>query len=173
MKISRTKHTDSCTNRFDEIALKNKLINVEKKFRRKQLAVDVLKDRLLELRKTVQERLKDRVLHCEVCLRPVAENMLLQHICFENIASIPCAYCNESFSSTKKLLDHLEFVHKDEPYIKECQACHKIFHMALLYDFHQKIFHFKQPETIIKPQIPVECTSQTSRKVVVNWPKGK
>lgn len=160
------------TKCFDEKSLRNKLIAVEKNFERKQIAVNKLNDRLIALRNAVQERLKERIFYCEVCLVPVAKSMLLQHICCENVAFLPCAYCNELFSSTKLLVDHLEMAHKDGMYIRECQTCQRTFCMALLYDFHQDIAHVKPPEIAKKPQIDLECTNIKTRKVVIPKPQS-
>lgn len=158
---------------MDELSLRNTLIEVEEKFNRQQLVVDELKTRLIDLRYAVQERHKDRLFDCGVCLKTIPENMLLQHICSKEFAFIPCTYCNEPFWSTKKLLDHLEIAHKDATYFNGCQLCPKTFNMALLHDLHKKIVHGKPPITIKVEQTKPQCDIESSRKAVTLSRKGK
>lgn len=158
LKISRASASSSisCTKCFEELTLRNKLIEVKENFKKKQLALDVLKNELTDLRKLVQKQVDDKSLFCEVCSKAVAEDMLLQHICRQNVVFLPCEYCNEPFSSTEKMLHHLETVHNDETQKYECVTCQKTFYMGLLYRFHQEIVHFTQPENIDEATIGME-----------------
>lgn len=148
--------SNSCANCFEELTLKNKLIEVKEKFRKKQLALDVIKFRLIDLRRRVQQQDKAQYLFCEVCSKAVAANMVLQHICREKVIFLPCEYCNEPYSSTEKMLRHLKVAHSDAAQKYECQTCQKTFYMKLLYDFHQQKVHNKQTEIIGEPTTHME-----------------
>lgn len=65
------------------------------------------------------------------------------HICC-GLTSINCGYCQQAFTSTKSLLQHLQDC-KSEKLSFECGKCPKYFLMEFLADLHRKNHKDSEP----------------------------
>lgn len=70
---------------------------------------------------------------CKICSMHFSATQYEQHLCKGQ--SVQCAYCSESFHTTKSLLEHLE-IHKEHK-LHKCSGCSKLFPMMYLLECHQ------------------------------------
>lgn len=99
-------------------------------------------------RAAVREHLKQHVAardtKCEICSERFTSTELEQwHICGSNDTKrshISCEYCEQSFPSVAKCLQHLKNVHSDDQTIYRCRKCFasKCYGMKLLKTLHEK-----------------------------------
>lgn len=87
-------------------------------------------------------KLHKRSEKCVVCNKIYTKKELEEHLC-SDLKVINCAYCNQSFRSTKNLLKHLEESCKKDRLIYKCDSCSKYFPMEIIRDLHSD--HHKVP----------------------------
>lgn len=73
---------------------------------------------------------------CEICQEYFTSNEIKSHVCFDKM-SITCEYCNETFTSIRTLMQHLENTHDDRK-VYRCRYCYNYFGMTCLKDWHEK-----------------------------------
>lgn len=94
-------------------------------------------------RKHIKLHAAARSIMCKFCRKRFTPNELLEwHICGNDgmeLQQIACEYCDQSFRSLVKCMQHLEAVHSDETFCR-CRKCSQYFGMMALRDFHEKYF---------------------------------
>lgn len=86
---------------------------------------------------------------CKICAMNFSAVQFERHLCRGQ--SIQCAYCAESFQTTKSLLEHLDG-HREQHKLHKCTDCSKLFPMQYLLECHQT-----QHKTVEKPHICHIC----------------
>lgn len=81
-------------------------------------------------------KLHERTNKCAICRMRLTLNELNSHLC-DNIKSIRCEYCQDKFTATSKLLDHLNKSHEQRKFYN-CDGCPKYFPMIALKEYHMK-----------------------------------
>lgn len=108
------------------------------------------KQQLTELR--LKQLIARRTKKCTICSGRCTSNELLEsHICGRDDDAtgnneISCEYCDQSFRSVTKCMQHLETMHADDRTMYQCRKCVRYFGMLELRDFHEKYFSH-----VIKP----------------------
>ncbi|XP_031621089.1 PR domain zinc finger protein 5-like [Contarinia nasturtii] len=77
---------------------------------------------------------------CDVCKVPFTLDELNNHLC-DNEGSVCCEYCQQTFTTTIKLLEHLGTHDKKKFY--RCDECPKSFPMIKLKQYHITVSHSK------------------------------
>lgn len=85
-------------------------------------------------RKSVMRKPKKKTCKCSVCETRLTSDELNQHLCGTD-ETIICEYCNTSFSSIPKILEHLQISH-DEKKLYRCEKCPRFFAMIRLKEYH-------------------------------------
>lgn len=109
---------------------------------------------LSEFKAHMKQHVKDQV--CEICKVQVSFNELKEsHVCGTE-TSISCEYCNETFTSTAKLLEHLETPHESKK-LYGCSKCFKYFPQLNLRQFHMAQHENEEGVTPAVQHICEEC----------------
>ncbi|XP_031633963.1 zinc finger protein 184-like [Contarinia nasturtii] len=94
---------------------------------------------LLRVQRHVENHSKQKITkmkHCTVCFKSFVLSKIDQHLCTQEM-EICCEYCTQSFTSTYRLLDHLDSRHMDAT-LYPCTKCTKHFSMMILKDVHER-----------------------------------
>lgn len=103
----------------------------------------------------MKRHLKARDTRCEICGHRYTSTELQQwHICGTDgsqFNEISCEYCDESFESIVKCMQHLKSAHSNGRIMHQCRKCYssKCYEMELLKNLHQKYY--------VHPKKPFEC----------------
>lgn len=73
---------------------------------------------------------------CKICKAALTRNELNTHLCGDE-AFISCEYCDDEFTATLKLLEHLQKSHVRRKFY-QCEKCPKFFVMIGLRKYHMK-----------------------------------
>lgn len=92
---------------------------------------------------------------CFVCgMRFIQWEMFNQHLC--QGTSIKCSYCDEIFTTTISLLNHLDQSH-DEKTLFKCEKCGRFFSMLILKQIHMLQQHLDEHTVDNKPFVCKIC----------------
>lgn len=93
---------------------------------------------------------------CEICKMQLSYNELNEsHVCGTE-TSISCEYCNETFTSTAKLLEHLKTPHESKK-LYGCSKCFKYFPQSNLRQYHMVQHENEAKNTPTTQHICDEC----------------
>ncbi|XP_055322856.1 zinc finger protein 208-like [Sitodiplosis mosellana] len=84
---------------------------------------------------------------CGICRMVLTAKELRSHLCGGE-KCIRCEYCSNEFTTTKKLLDHLDKSHEKKK-LHQCDKCLKFFTMIILKEHHLKSHELDAPKTFI------------------------
>ncbi|XP_055311487.1 zinc finger protein 595-like [Sitodiplosis mosellana] len=96
---------------------------------------------------------------CQVCKRSLKLDDLNSHLCGKE-KSIRCDYCPNEFTTTSKLVEHLEKSHETNVKFYQCEKCKKCFPMIALKDFHMISHAQDEP----KPFVCEICSKAFSKE---------
>lgn len=100
---------------------------------------------------------------CIVCgMRFIQWKMFNQHLC-QGI-SIKCSYCDELFTTTTSLLNHLDQSHEEKTLFK-CDKCGRFFSMLILKQIHMLQQHLDEQTADNKPFVCKICKKGFGTKV--------
>lgn len=122
-------------------AMQRKMYALQEQIKEQQYEIITLHDRNQYLKKFEPVHVQ-KTEECSVCKLKLTTDELYLHLCQQknNESDIRCEYCLKSYSSTKKLLNHLRVSHdhKLEKVVYHCKQCPAIFEMAKLMDIHMR-----------------------------------
>lgn len=109
-------------------------------------------DNRADIRNHLKQHVTVRDIKCEICRELLTLNEMMQwHICgcddgtTEN-RELSCEYCDQSFQSVAKCVEHLKTMHADDRTIYQCRKCSQYFGMMQLRDLHEKYYpHVSKP----------------------------
>lgn len=102
---------------------------------------------------------------CVICEENFTLNEIDWHLCYSE-KIILCEYCNNTFGSTSKLIQHLENVHDDRT-IYQCRKCPRFFGTSQL-----RLWHERQHKDQVKAFICELCSKRfTERNSLKNHSK--
>lgn len=98
---------------------------------------------------------------CLICKIPLSVTNFDSHLC-GNEKYVPCEYCSGRFTTTKRLREHLENVHKSNLQLHHCKKCTKYFPMVWLKNVHETVHN---NETLLTCEA---CSKQFFHKSTFN-----
>lgn len=94
--------------------------------------------------KTPQKRFRRKCLVCLMLCHSAAD--LDSHLCGDKV-DIQCEYCDEHFTATTELCEHLTSVHQSSQRFYRCSKCPKYFPMIFLKDCHENVHSKKNSQS--------------------------
>lgn len=93
------------------------------------------------LRSHMEKHARDK--ECDICKMPLTVHELNSHLCGKE-KNVSCEYCDETFISTVKLLEHLKLPHEKKR-LYRCNECPKFFPMIILRHYHMAQHRIEAP----------------------------
>lgn len=113
-----------------------------------------------ELRDHMKRHERDK--KCEICKMTLTHSELNSHLCGKE-SSIRCDYCANEFTTTLKLIDHLEKSHETKK-LHQCEKCPKFLASIALREYHMKSHDLDAPKRFICEI----CSKCFASKVLLN-----
>lgn len=99
-----------------------------------------------QMRKHLNKHVTARNKKCFVCNECLTPKEYKEHLCYGE-KTCSCEYCNISFNSMSKLLQHLN-IHSDRT-MRRCRKCPRLFAMQQLIVWHEKQHEVEEPRPFV------------------------
>lgn len=91
--------------------------------------------------------LHDKYVKCTICYQAVEERKMDHHLCGEE-KQINCGYCQQTFTSTKLILNHFDTDHPNDIRMQKCYDCRTFFESRVLMKYHTR-YHDEHPKIFV------------------------